>query len=69
MRNRKSEYEKTQKESMVCFVTEAEASNGRYKAQLPRWYAEIYHSKNKHTQKQTQLGKELTITSQKIHQE
>ena len=25
IRNRKSEYEKTQKESMVCFATEAQA--------------------------------------------
>ena len=36
-RNKKSEYEKTQKESMVCFATDGRSKkiNGRYKVQRP----------------------------------
>ena len=49
IRNRKSEYEKTQKESMVCFATEAEAKRAmadiKHNYLQEGWDAEIYHRK------------------------
>ena len=46
IRNRKSEYEKTQKESMVCFATEAEAKRAmtdiKHNYLQEGWDAEIY---------------------------
>ena len=49
IRNRKSEYEKTQKESMVCFATEAEAKRAvadiKYNYLQEGWEAEIYQRK------------------------
>ena len=49
VRNRKSEYEKTQKKSMVCFATEAEAKRAmtdiKYNYLQEGWDAEIYQRK------------------------
>ena len=46
IRNKKSEYDKTQKESMVCFATEAEAKRAmtdiKYNYLQEGWHAEIY---------------------------
>ena len=73
IRNKKTEYEKTQKENMVYFAKKAEAKRAmagiKHNYLQEEWNAEIYQKKNKHMQNQIQLGRELTITLQKILQE
>ena len=72
IRNRKSEYEKTKKQSMVRFATEVEAKRAmtdiKYNYLQEGWDAEIYQRK-KQTYTEPNIGRELTITLQKIHRE
>ena len=57
----------------VCFATESKAkrttTDVTYNYLHEGWVQKFVRVKNKHTQNQTQLGKEPTIITEKIHQE